>query len=280
MKKLIWLFTLISGLVLLPLMSTAPLRAQTNDLAANKALLTAFFEAEAARAYDRLDKLFVKDFVRHSVATTAIMPEVKVTSLDDYKQFLKATAAMFPDYYNTPQMLVAEGNYVAAYSIWSGTYVENGNRIKIPIVGFARCENGKIAEMWWEWDNLTWNTQMGKSTLEPGEVPISSINDVVGVWIIKGLGYEWRLQLLPDGTANVGSKESPTIEDSENFAIEGNQIHWLSSSKTYVKEAHYAVFVKKENGKPVSLRFILLGDDNYPGRKDGLAGKVLRPAVP
>jgi predicted ester cyclase len=162
MKKLSWLFITLSTLLLLALVAGPPLVAQDdNDPAANKAVLAAFFEAEAARDYGRFDELFVSDFVRHSVATTAVMPGVEVTSLEAYKQFLQATAAMFPDYYNTPQALIADGEYVAFYSIFSGTFVENGNHIEIPIVGYARFAHGKIAELWVEWDNITWNAQMG-----------------------------------------------------------------------------------------------------------------------
>ncbi len=162
MKKVSWLLIVISALILLPVRAGSPAAAQDGgDPEANKAVLTAFFEAEAAREYDRMDEFFVEDFVRHSVATTAVMPDVEITTLEQYVQFLQGMAATFPDYYTTPQMLVAEGDYVAFYAIWSGTFAENGHATGGPMVGFVRFEGGKMAEMWVEWDSLTWTRQIG-----------------------------------------------------------------------------------------------------------------------
>ena len=132
MKKASWLLIVISVLALLPLRSTLWVNAQDGgSVEANKAILLAFFEAEAAREYDRMDEFFVEDFVRHSVATRAVMPEVQVDSLEKYKQFLQATAAMFPDYYNTLEIVTAEGDYVGFCTTFRGSFVQNNNKLEI-----------------------------------------------------------------------------------------------------------------------------------------------------
>jgi predicted ester cyclase len=255
----------------------SPVTAQVAKEETNKALLLAFWEAEAARDYDQFDLFFTQDLVRHSAATSAVMPDTQVTNLDEYVQFLQGTAAMFPDYVLTPQMLVAEGDYVAFYGIWTGTYVENGNFIAVPMVGFARFQDGKIAELWVEWDNAVWNTQMMAETpLQPVETPISSVEEVVGVWNVLFQGETFRMELTQDGQVHVGTKVFPDYISQGKFAIEGNQIHWLAGEDN--PEAFYNVFVTKLGDTRQSLRFELVGSDNYEGRREVLAGQTLFPA--
>jgi predicted ester cyclase len=258
------------------LLFVAPVVAQDDSPEANKAILVAFAEAEAARDYDRMDEFFVEDFVRHSAATTAIMPEGQVSSLEEYVQFLRDTAAMFPDYYNTPQMLIAEGDYVAFYLNFSGTFAENGNHIEIPIVGYARFEAGKIAEMWIEWDNVTWNAQMMAAPVETSETPIVGIEDVVGVWRIHGRGWAWFMETTPDGQVYVGPRgcAPDNCVEHATFDVANGQIHWWS------RAARYDVFVTRQGDAPASLRFELVGSDNYSERREALDGQMVFPVEP
>jgi predicted ester cyclase len=277
MKKRSWLFIAVGVLLVSAGGLGSPLFAQdTNDPEANKALLLAWWEAEAEHTYDRMDTFFTDDIVRHSVATSAIMPDIEITNLEVYTQFLKGTAAMFPDYHMVPQMLSAEGEYVAFYGIFYGTFAANGNLIEVPMVGFARFEDGKIAELWVEWDNVTWNAQMGQVPPEPVEEPISSIDDVVGIWAIHGEEWSWFMELTPDGNAYIGPKgcraNVVTCVEHGTYTVEGSQIHWLS------REARYEVFVTKQGSKSVSLRFVLNGEDDYPERKESLDGQTIYPA--
>lgn len=162
MKRLSWLFFIVCALLLTTAVVDSHLFAQSgNDPESNRALLLAWWDAEAEHTYDRMDTFFTEDIVRHSAATSAIMPDMEITNLEVYTQFLQGTAALFPDYRMIPQLLTAEGDYVAFYATFSGTYAPNGNHIEIPMVGFARFDGGKIAELWVEWDNVTWDSQMG-----------------------------------------------------------------------------------------------------------------------
>jgi predicted ester cyclase len=279
MRKRSWLFIAVGLLLVSARVLGSPLAAQDeNDPEANKSLLLAWWEAEAEHTYDRMEEFFTPDIVRHSVATSAIMPDTEITNLEVYTQFLQGTAAMFPDYHMIPLMLCAEGEYVAFYATFVGTFAANGTAIDIPMVGFARFEDGKIAELWVEWDNMTWNAQMGKALSEPVEEPISNVDDVAGVWYIHGKGWGWLMELTPDGHVYVGPKGCSanivTCVSYGAYAVEGGQIHWLTT------EARYDVFVTRQADKPVSLRFVLIDEDSFADRKEALDGQTIYPAEP
>jgi predicted ester cyclase len=165
------------------------------DLEANTALFEAFAEAELTRDYDRFDELFADDFVRHSSAT----PDVQVESREAFKAFLQATAEEFPDYTNTAQMIVAEGDLVALYTNMSGTFAPTGQEVEFPHIDFFRIEGGKIAELWVEWDNLSLMTQMG--VLPPPE----PVEETISTPTPEAMTY-----YITVGTANV--RECPRTD--------------------------------------------------------------------
>lgn len=183
MKKVNVLFLAVVALLLLSLVFASPVGAQDqSDPEANKEVVLAFIEAEATRDYDRMNELFAEDFVRHSVATTAIMPEVEVTSLNAYKGLIQGFVAQFPDYRNQVQMIAAEGDLVALYTAWTGTDAQSGNSITSPMVWFVRIEAGKIAELWIEWENLTFGGQLQQGAptpqISPYEPPVEEDFDL------------------------------------------------------------------------------------------------------
>ena len=274
MKKLNWLFVVIFALMLV----IAPTAAQDeSDPHANKAVLLEFVSMEANRQWGRIAALLTDDFVRHSVATEATMPEVQVTNPDQYIEFLQATAAMFPDYYNDPLIAAADGDYVAFSSMFNGTFIENGNLISVPIMGILRFEGDKIAEMWVEWDNLTWNNQMMAAPMETTEVPISNIEDVVGLMRVYGEGWAWWIEHLADGTYTVGERDCLTpggCADWGEFAVENGQMHFLTSHLVSTCDARYDVF-RVTQGDRVGLRFALIGEDCHEARQQGLDGKTI-----
>lgn len=131
---------------------------------ANKALVRAFSDAENARNYEALDELMGEGFVRHSSAT----PGAKVTSREAFKSYLAANAAAFPDYTTSIEMMVAEGDKVAVYAFFRGTmegpmgdFPATGNSAEMPFLGIFRIEEGQIAELWVEWDNVAFLSELG-----------------------------------------------------------------------------------------------------------------------
>jgi steroid delta-isomerase-like uncharacterized protein len=130
----------------------------------NKATLQRFIEAVNDHDLYALDALMQPGFVRHSQATAPL----EIRSLDAFKAFLRRDQAAFPDAHQEAAMTVAEGDKVAVYMTLTGTqegpfgpFPATGRRITVPFLGILRFEEGKIAEMWVEWDNLNVLTQLG-----------------------------------------------------------------------------------------------------------------------
>ncbi|MDH3292627.1 MAG: ester cyclase [Gemmatimonadota bacterium] len=134
------------------------------QLEENKAIVEQFTEVLNAADFDALDELVTEDFRRHSQATG----EVQVNSREEFKELQRSFLTGMPDQRVTIQMMIAEGDKVAGLATYSGT--QTGPMGEFPITGKAaestflsifRFENGKIAELWVEWDNLAMLSQLG-----------------------------------------------------------------------------------------------------------------------
>lgn len=74
---------------------------------------------------------------------------------------------------------MAEDDKVALRAIYRGTqtgqmgpFPPSGRKVAIPFRGILRIQNGKIAEMWVEWDNVAVLTQLGHMPRTAGGVPV------------------------------------------------------------------------------------------------------------
>ena len=130
----------------------------------NKELGRRFTEVLNNRQWDLLDELVAPDFQRHCQAT----PGVVVKSLEEFKAFLRADAASFPDSVQTPRLIVAEDDMIAVWAAYEGTqlgqmgpFPPSGKRMSIDFSAMIRVEAGKIAELWVVWDNVAALTQLG-----------------------------------------------------------------------------------------------------------------------
>jgi len=130
----------------------------------NKDIVRQMTEAINARDFDALDDLVADDVSRHCAAT----PEVTVENLEQFKEFLRQDLAAVPDAQQEIEFMVAEDDRVAAYVMYRGTqrgqlgpFPPSNKSLEIPFIGILRLENGKIAEIWVEWDNLNALTQLG-----------------------------------------------------------------------------------------------------------------------
>ena len=144
-----------------------------NEATVNEAVVLAMMEAINARDLDALDTLVAPDLKRHSAAT----PDVNVRSLDDFKAFLESDFVMVPDSRMTVNRIFAADDMVAVHATYAGTqegpmgpFPPSGKRMEAPFIGMLRLENGKIAEMWVEWDNLNALFQLGHFP-PPGAAP-------------------------------------------------------------------------------------------------------------
>ena len=144
------------------LMGCSP--SPTAQLEKNKAVIGQLVEAINSRQYELLDEIVAPDFIRHCQAT----PDVHVKSRDELKQFLQNDLEVFPDGRIRIEMIVAEGDMIAGYLTYSGTqtgamgpYPATGKKVELGYLSIIRLEDGKIAEMWVEWDNLAILGQLG-----------------------------------------------------------------------------------------------------------------------
>ncbi|MGD2154477.1 MAG: ester cyclase [Gemmatimonadales bacterium] len=138
-------------------------------LEANKELFRQYVEAYNNTEIGRLDELMTPDFVRHSQAAT------EVNSLEEFKESLRQGHEAFPDEHMEVHMLLAEGDKVAGYMTWTGTqqgawgpFPATGRQAELKFIYLFRVEEGKLAEMWVEWDNVGFLTQLGHFTPPEG----------------------------------------------------------------------------------------------------------------
>lgn len=136
----------------------------SKQLEDNKNLIHRFTASTNAADWDAFDELLTEDFSRHCQAT----PDVQVTSREEFKKLQESFLVSMPDQHITIEMLIAEDDMVAGYATYSGTFTgpmgefqPTGKSVESKFISFFRIEEGRIAELWVEWDNLTMLTQMG-----------------------------------------------------------------------------------------------------------------------
>jgi steroid delta-isomerase-like uncharacterized protein len=148
-------------LIVLTGVFTAPCMAGEAE---NIRIVRTMAEAINARDLAALDALVAQDVVRHCAAT----PGVTVTSLEEFRAFLKTDFATVPDSVQTIDLIFADDEYVAMKVTYSGTqqgpmgtFPATGKKLTLPYIGILRIEDGKVAEIWVEWDNLHVLSQLG-----------------------------------------------------------------------------------------------------------------------
>lgn len=138
--------------------------ASRGQLEANKDLVRRFTEATNAADWEALTEVVADDFLRHSAATTG----PPVTSRDQLIQLQESFLVSFPNQHVTIEQLIAEGDRVALLATYTGSqtgpmgeFPATGEAVEAPFLAILRIEEGRIAELWVEWDNLAMLTQLG-----------------------------------------------------------------------------------------------------------------------
>lgn len=137
---------------------------------ANKEMVRNAFEVIKALEYHKLDAFVAQDYLRHCQAT----PDVKVKCLEEFKALLREFDKTFTEVELKIDMLIAEDDLVAFWGTYSanqtgpmGPFPATGNRMVSDMGGVHRIEDGKIAETWVTWDNLSMFQQLG---LDPSQL--------------------------------------------------------------------------------------------------------------
>jgi steroid delta-isomerase-like uncharacterized protein len=129
-----------------------------------KSLFNRFGEALNTRNFDAVRELLAPDFVRHCQAT----PDVVIKNREQFIEYLKIDNATFPDSLQTAELVVVEGDLVAFWLKYEGTqkgkmgpFPPSNKRMQLDVGGVFRVRDGKFAELWITWDNLTSLAQLG-----------------------------------------------------------------------------------------------------------------------
>ena len=136
----------------------------SKQLEANKNLIHRFTASTNTADWGAFDELLTEDFSRHCQAT----PNVQVNSREEFKKLQESFLVSMPDQKITIEMIIAEGDKVAAYATYSGTltgpmgeFQPTGKSVESKFISIFRIEENRIAELWVEWDNLAMLTQLG-----------------------------------------------------------------------------------------------------------------------
>ncbi len=123
------------------------------------------------------DEVLAPNYLRHC---QAMPPEFQeLSDKEVFKDFLQGFVDAFPGYQDTVLFLLAEGDLVAYVSEMTGTQTgvmnglpPTGKSFTLTNIVIHRFEDGKIAESWVSWDNLSMLSQLGHfPPPPPGEPP-------------------------------------------------------------------------------------------------------------
>ena len=111
---------------------------------------------------DAIDELYTPNFVWHE-------PDQDIQGSEEARQFLNTHLSAFPDMHVSVEEVIAEGEKVVTRWTIRGTHQgeleefgpPTGRQIEIKGITIHRIEDGKIAEEWERYDNLSIMQQLG-----------------------------------------------------------------------------------------------------------------------
>ena len=125
----------------------------------NKAAVNRLHEAVQKRDWSVLPELFAPEYVYHAAQ--------EVRGPEGVKQMMSGMATAFPDYNETIERMVGEGDLVSVSYTLAGTFTgkfgdnePTGKTFSIPAVIIARFKDGKQVEAWPYVDSLDWTRQL------------------------------------------------------------------------------------------------------------------------
>jgi len=139
------------------------------SLEENKSIIRRWFEAENKKDLALLDEFIATDFVDHAH---------QLKGLEAYKQFITTLRKGYPDFHETVEDIIAEGDKVWVRFTFTGTHmgeyqeylpsigkitlVSTGKKITISLVDIFRIVDGKVVDWIWEvYDGFDFLRQLG-----------------------------------------------------------------------------------------------------------------------
>jgi predicted ester cyclase len=251
-----------------------PAFAQQTDQERNReAFLRIVNEAFNAGNVDVLSEILAPEFVSHSPNGD--------NNRDISMAIITAYHTAMPDLVLTPQVVVADGDFVAGVILFEGTFSNplampdgalspTGQRVRFVMQSVHRFnQNGQSVEEWLSWDNLSVLTQLG--ALQTGDTPSSSEYAAPELVIRRFYDYfsagnrdaqdalwaDDATLTLPDGTLLEGREQVISFRPDHkqivisDLEVDGNTVRWTSTAdgEPFFLEAVV------ENGKIHSMRF-------------------------
>ena len=128
------------------------------SLEENKAIVRRFIEAYNKRNLDLIDDFVAPDYVDHT----------NKVGREGLKQLFNMGLKAFPDWHETIEDIIAEGDKVWVRLAYTGTHkgeflglAPTGKKITAKDVDIYRIVNGKLAEYWSVTDNVNILKQIG-----------------------------------------------------------------------------------------------------------------------
>ncbi len=128
------------------------------SLEKNKEIVRGFIDAYNARKLDLVDNFVSSDYIDHG----------KNIGREGLKQLIAMGINAFPDWYETVEDIIAEGDKVWVLLSYTGTHrgefmglAPTGKKIESKAVDIYRIVDGKLAEYWNVTDNLNIFKQVG-----------------------------------------------------------------------------------------------------------------------
>jgi steroid delta-isomerase-like uncharacterized protein len=132
----------------------------------NKQLVRRFYDEVWQKGnLEVADEVFARDYVRHD-----LRPTTAAAGPEGQRQIAAAFRAAFPDLRFDVEIVIAEGDNVAARWTASGTHTgawgavqPTGRFVTFSGVNIFRFEDGRVAEIWNHRDDLGLQEQLGVS---------------------------------------------------------------------------------------------------------------------
>jgi steroid delta-isomerase-like uncharacterized protein len=118
----------------------------------NKAIVRRFIEAYNRQEFDLLDDFVAPDYIDNTN---------QIQGLESLKELMKLAIKAFPDWHETIEDIIAEGDKVWVHLTYTATHTgewmglpPTGNSITTKAVDIYRLDNGKLREYWNVTDNM------------------------------------------------------------------------------------------------------------------------------
>ena len=123
--------------------------------------------------------------------------------------------------------------------------------------------------------DMTGNIWRLQVALQPGEVPLSAPDEVVGTWVAHTTDAPTRVMFEIDGHYQIQSGED--FADRGSAVTAAGRLIFHSEMPDSKASGSYMVYIKKQAGRVAQLRFVLMSEENLD-RGAYLDQKTYQPA--